>query len=109
MKIAVTAKGAGLGAWLDADFDHCLQVVIVDEDNHFEAWMNPERESDQMDQFLMVEKLINEKVACVITGKISEIALKKLQNSGIQVYLAEKKSILELVEAVQNHELQPVN
>lgn len=43
MKVAVTAKGAGLGAWLDPVFETCLQIVIVDDRDRFEAWMKRRR------------------------------------------------------------------
>ena len=38
MKIAVTAKGSGLGAWLDPVFEESRQLVPVSEKGRFESW-----------------------------------------------------------------------
>ncbi len=105
MKIAVTAKGAGLGAWLAPVFEDCLQIVIVDERNRFDAWMNPYREVSAMDSLALARKLAEEKVDVLVTGSISPQALILLKEAGIEVLLAERGSILELVEAVRNHTL----
>lgn len=105
MKIAVTAKGAGLGAWLDPVFETCLQIVIVDDQDRFEAWMNPYREASPKDGIALAEKLIDEKVNILITGTISPQAKEKLVSSGVEVFTADKGSILEIVEAACDHTL----
>jgi predicted Fe-Mo cluster-binding NifX family protein len=107
MKIAVTAKGAGLGAWLDPIFETCLQIVIVDDRDHFEAWMNPYREANSNDPLALAIKLVEEKVDMLVTGSISLQSLQKLSEAGIEVLCAERGSILELVEAARNHTLPP--
>jgi predicted Fe-Mo cluster-binding NifX family protein len=105
MKIAVTAKGAGLGAWLDPVFEACLQIVILDDRDRFEAWMNPFREASTNDNIALSTKLAEEKVDILITGSISPHSLEKLSAAGINVFCAEGGSILELVEAARNHTL----
>ena len=105
MKIAVTAKGAGLGAWLDPVFETCLQIVIVDDRDRFEAWMNPYREIYAMDPLALARKLTDEKLDMLITGTISPQALTLLKQAGIEVLLAEHGSILELVEAARRNTL----
>lgn len=107
MKIAVTAKGAGLGAWLDPVFETCLQIVIVDDRDRFEAWMNPYRGMNPMDPLPLAKKLAEEKVEKLVTGSISPQALTYLSEKGIEVLLAEGGSILELVEAARSHTLSP--
>ena len=107
MKIAVTAKGAGLGAWLDPDFESCLQIVIVDDRDRFEAWMNPYRDASTKDSLALAIKLAEEKVDMLVTGSISPQSLEKLGEAGIEVFCAERGSILELVEAARNHKLPP--
>ena len=107
MKIAVTAKGAGLGAWLDPMFETCLQIVIVDDRDRFEAWMNPFREANMSDPLALAKKLAEEKVDILVTGSISPQSLQKLSDAGIKVFCAERGSILELVEAARNHSLPP--
>lgn len=103
MKIAVTAKGAGLGAWLDPVFETCLQIIIVDDHDRFEAWMNPYRETN--DSLALAKKLMEEKVDMLVTGSITPQLLKKLGEAGIEVRTAERGSILELVEAARNRTL----
>lgn len=105
MRIAVTAKGAGLGAWLDPNFETCLQIVIVDDRDRFEAWMNPSREANTKDSLSVATKLVEEKVDILVTGSILPQSLQKLGEAGIEVFCAEGGSILELVEAARNHTL----
>lgn len=105
MRIAVTAKGAGLGAWLDPNFETCLQIVIVDDRDRFEAWLNPYREASTKDSPALAIKLTEEKVDILVTGSISLQSLEKLGGAGIKVFCAERGSILEIVEAARNHTL----
>lgn len=107
MKIAVTTKGAGLGAWLAPVFETCLQIIIVDDHDRFDAWMNPYRETSTNDPLALADKLIGEKVDILITGSITPQSLKKLSEVGIEVLAAERGSILELVEAARDHTLPP--
>lgn len=108
MKIAVTAKGAGLGAWLDPIFETCLQVVIVDDRDRFEAWMNPFREAGLNDGLALAAKLAEEKVGILVTGSISSQAKEILTVAGIDVIFAERGSILELVETARKHSFNSV-
>ncbi len=105
MKIAVTVKGAGLGAWLDPDFGKCLQIIVVDDRDRFEAWMNPYREANPPDGLALANKLLEEKVDALVTGSISPLALETLSSAGVVVFYAERGSTLELVEAVRTHTL----
>lgn len=105
MKIAVTSKGAGLGAWLDPNFETCLQIVIVDDRDRFEAWMNPYRETGRGDDLALATRLIQEKVDIVVTGSISPQSLEKLSKAEIKIFSAAGGSILELVDAARNHTL----
>jgi predicted Fe-Mo cluster-binding NifX family protein len=108
MKIAVTAKGAGLGAWLDPNFETCLQIVIVNEQDEFEAWANPFREGTEDDRVALANKLAEEEMDILVTGLISSQSLQKLVEAGIKVFYAKQGSILELVEAARNHKLPTV-
>lgn len=109
MRIAVTAKGAGLGAWLDPVFETCLQIVVVNDHDRFEAWMNPYHDIYATDSLALARKLIEENVGMLITGSISPQASSLLREKGIEVLLAEHGSILELVEAARAHRLPSVS
>lgn len=103
MQIAVTSKGAGLGAWLDPDFNRCAQIVIVDDKNRFQSWPNDFQPDD--DGVSLAQRLVAEQVVCVVTGLISTQASFILASAGIQVLLAQRGSVLELVEAARNGKL----
>lgn len=107
MKIALTAKGAGLGAWLDPNFADCLQIVIVDDRDRFEAWENPFRGKEPNDGTDLAARLIQEQVGTLITGVISAQALENLHEAGVVVYQVKHGSILELVEAARDGRLSP--
>jgi predicted Fe-Mo cluster-binding NifX family protein len=108
MNIAVTSKGAGLGAWLDPDFDHCLQVVIVDEDDRFQSWPGPNPSGSEDAARSLAERLVKEQVNGVVTGVLSPAALEILHAGGVRVFLAQKGSILQLVEAARGGSLLPI-
>lgn len=101
MKIAVTAKGAGLGAWLDPDFTNCLQIVIVDDRDRFEAWANPYREKQPKDGVDLAAQLIREQIDVLIAGVIPAQALTELLKAGVVVFQVKSGSVLELVEAAR--------
>jgi predicted Fe-Mo cluster-binding NifX family protein len=105
MRIAVTSKGAGLGAWLDPDFESCLQIVIVDDRDRFEAWMNPYREAGPEDRSALADRLVEERVDIVVTGALSPRSLEKFRAAGIAVFSAAQGAILEIVEAARNGKL----
>jgi predicted Fe-Mo cluster-binding NifX family protein len=105
MKIAVTSKGAGLGAWLDPNFENCLQIVIVDDRDRFEAWLNPYREASPADHLALATKLVEERIDVLVTGSISHQSLEKVRGAGINVFCAEGGAILEIVEAARNNKL----
>ena len=99
MKIAVSAKGAGLGAWLDPSFADCKHFVIVDENGKFEAW-EPNEHADQ-DIYSLVENIISLNIDVLITGQLPADVEKIFQEKGVQVITAEQGSVLELVERYQ--------
>jgi len=103
MKVAVTARGAGLGAWLDEDFAHCLQVVIVDDSDRFQAWDNPFREEpeDQAAEKL-ANRLIESNVNAIITRQIPASSEAILKKAGIDIHLAEQGAVLSLVEQARS-------
>lgn len=104
MKIAVTARGAGLGAWLDESFAHCMQIVVVDEKDRFEAWDNPYREEQEE---IAADKLANwfiqADIPVLITKAIPQKERRKIEQNGIRVVIAENGAVLDLVEKVRQN------
>ncbi len=98
MKIALTTKGSGLGAWLDDDFAHCKQVMIVNEDNRFSSWANEFLTTDKTFSDQLCQSLINEMPDILITGKINAECQQKLEKENIHVFPDESGFVLDLVE-----------
>ncbi|MGQ9715611.1 MAG: NifB/NifX family molybdenum-iron cluster-binding protein [Anaerolineae bacterium] len=108
MRIAVTAKGAGLGAWLDPDFGKCQQIVIVDEVGNFEAFPNPARDLPGGQGLAVAKSLTALGIDAVVTGILNPQAYRRLLEAGISVFLVEGEgSVLEAVEAVRSGQMQP--
>jgi len=99
MKIAVTSRGAGLGAWLDETFAHCLQIVIVDDSDRFQAWENPFRNQPEVEAAEnLARRLIEDGVQVVVTRQIPDHVQALLAEAGIRVHQADQGAVLSLVE-----------
>jgi len=109
MRIGLTAKGAGLGAWLDPHFGRCQQVVLVDENNRFEAWTNPSSERPGGAGISMAKRLADSGCTALITGVINPEAFEYLKERGIPVYLVGRGILLELIEALRDGDLSPAS
>ncbi len=107
MNIVLTAKGPGLGAWLDPVFARCGHLMLVDDDNRFDAWPNPQRET--ADAVALARDLAARRVDAVVTGVIPPDAYALLAQAGIPVYLVEVDAILTLTEVVREGALQPAD
>ncbi len=108
MNIVLTARGPGLGAWLDPDFGHCGHLMLIAADDHFESWPNPYRELET-GAVALAQQLVERHVNAVVTGVLYPAAYAILSEASIPVYLAEVDAILTLVEAVREGELQPAD
>ena len=107
MRIAITSRGAGLGARLDPHFGKCKQILIVDDEDRFDAWENPASDESGGQGILLAGRLAETSCDGLITGVINPQAYDLLREGGIDVYLADKGSILDLVELVRDGSLQP--
>ncbi len=101
MRIALTVKGAGLGAWLDDDFADCMQVMIVNDENSFESWINPFRGGAELQSLQLADKIIAEQIDVLITAKVSQKIIERFQDAGIQVVFNKDGSVLDRVEEVR--------
>lgn len=101
MKIALTVKGVGLGAWLDDDFTHCGFVMIVDDDNRFDSWKNPTPGVEEESNQALAEIILQAKPDTLMTGKIPAAEKAALISQGIQVVDNQTGFVLELLEAAR--------
>lgn len=99
MVVAVAAKGAGLGAWVDDSFAGCRQIVVVREDGRFEAFANPY--PGDASGMALAEKLIAEvrPLGALVTGGVGTEVLELFARGGIAVHSARSGSVMELAEA----------
>jgi len=107
MKIAVTAKGAGLGAWLDPEFEKSLQIVIIDDTDRFTSFQPQLLLSGGRPGVAAAARLVEERIDVLVTGSIQPEASSPLRAAGIAVLQAESGSVLELVEKARRKELLP--
>lgn len=98
MKIALTVKGVGLGAWLDDDFAHCGFVMLVDDDNQFESWKNPAAEIEGQPSQELTAFIAQVKPDVLVTGKIPDAHMAHLTSQGIQVLSDREGFVLELLD-----------
>lgn len=102
MKIALTVKGAGLGAWLDDDFAHCGHVMVVEEGYQFTSWINPDKESVTDGAENLLNSIILEDVDFLVTGKISTSEKEILVKAGVKVIENKDGAVLNLLDEISN-------
>lgn len=109
MNVIVMAKGAGLGAWVDQDFAHARQIVLVKDSGGFEAAANPfassagTESSAKLAQFILSEF---RDIGAIVAGAIDDDAKSTLQENGISIFIAAKGSVMELAEAAREGKLE---
>jgi predicted Fe-Mo cluster-binding NifX family protein len=102
MKIAVSSKGAGLGAWLEPDLEKCGFLMIVDEIYHFEAIENKNSEID------LAREAVASGATALVAGRLQDSTRDFLLKNHIALYCAHEGSVLELVEKTSAGELNPL-
>lgn len=98
MKIALTVKGAGLGAWLDDSFALCNQVMVVDDNNHFTSWLNPYKDAQDDSELALANAIIDEQVDVLITSQISIADVNKMTEAGVKVVIKNGGTVFDLVD-----------
>lgn len=99
MNVIVMAKGAGLGAWVDEDFAHARQIVLVKDSGGFEARENPLAQGAPDSAALAQFVLRTFPVAHVIVaGAFDDAAASFFAQHGITAIAAARGSVMELAE-----------
>ena len=107
MEIALTAKGPGLGAWLDPELATCGHIMIVDDRDRFRSWPNAFGGAQVENDVVLAQRLVESGIDALITGTLSAQAYAVLRAAGIDVYLSDVDAVLTLVERVREGVLQP--
>ncbi|MFU8827393.1 MAG: NifB/NifX family molybdenum-iron cluster-binding protein [Brevefilum sp.] len=102
MKIALTVKGVGLGAWVE-DYAQCGFVMTVDDDNRFDSWKNPAAEMADQPSQTITDYVLRETPDVLITGMISENLKEMLIARGVRVMDNLEGFVLELLEHARVH------
>jgi predicted Fe-Mo cluster-binding NifX family protein len=98
MRIALTVKGVGFGAWLDDDFAHCGFVMVVDDDNQFDSWKNPASEEQALPSQELTDFILQTNPDVLITGTITDSQKAALTAQEIKVLADRTGFVLELLE-----------
>jgi predicted Fe-Mo cluster-binding NifX family protein len=105
MKVAISSKGAGLGAWMEPVLGQCGFLVVVTEDRDFFAIENSNRESADFNELALVKDAVAQGINALIAGSMAELTKTYLQENSIKVYQAQQGSVLELVELLLDGKL----
>ena len=105
MIVAITAKGAGLGAMLDDDFASSRQFVIVDDDASFSALANTFASDTSGAAFAKMIVATVHPLDAIVTRNIRAEALDILMRNGIAVYSADKGAVMDLADSARAGEL----
>ncbi len=107
MKVAVSALGENLSSQVDMRFGRAKKIIVVDSETMtFKVIENTINANAMQGAGIQTaEKIIEFGVDSVITGNIGPKALKILNLAGIKVFLSEKSSVLEAIDALQTGKL----
>lgn len=103
MKIAVSSKGAGLGAWIEPDLSKCGFLMVVDDSFKFIAIENEGNATD------LITQAADEGIEALVAGTLEDEIIEILKGKEIKIFIAQQGSILELVEQVNTGNLMPLS
>lgn len=111
MKIAVTAQGKKLTSEIDLRFGRAQWLVVVDtESGDFQAHDNTVNLNAAQGAGIQTgQNIANLGAQAVITGNVGPNAFKTLNAAGVKIFLAEKQTVAEAVEALKVEKLKEVN
>jgi predicted Fe-Mo cluster-binding NifX family protein len=108
VKIVVAANGTGLDAPTSLVFGRSTFYVLADtETMRVEAMVNPEKRSLRGVGFQTPELIVERGAQAVVTGSVGPNAFKVLQSLGVPVYLCERGTVREAIEAYKAGRLRP--
>ncbi|MGB9586286.1 MAG: NifB/NifX family molybdenum-iron cluster-binding protein, partial [Anaerolineales bacterium] len=86
----------------DEDLLHCKQIVVVDENDRFEAWSNPFKEDTSATaEVQLAHWIVDQGIQVLITNLISPESRAILENASVKIYQAKEGAVLSLVEQVR--------
>lgn len=87
-----------MGAWLDDDFAHCNQVMIIDNNNQFESWENSHKNGDEQAMLLLAAEITHQNVDVLITNHLPPCVQHLFATNNIKIIEKSSGTVLTLVE-----------
>ena len=111
MKVAVTSQGEELSSEVDPRFGRAKWLIVVDtETGKSEAHDNAlNMNATQGAGIQTGQNISNLGVDAVITGNIGPNAFRTLNAAGVRIFLAEKQTVDEAINAFKAHGLKEVD
>ena len=111
MKIAITAQGKELSSEIDLRFGRAKWIIVVDsETGDFTAHDNVVNLNAVQGAGIQTgQNIANLGVEAVITGNVGPNAFKTLDTAGVKMFLAEKTTVQEAIDALKAGKLEEVD
>ena len=111
MKIAVTAQGNELSSEIDLRFGRAKWLIIFDtETNDFQAYDNDVNLNAAQGAGIQTgQNVANFGADVVITGNVGPKACMTLNAADVKIYLAEKQTVQQAIEAFKAGQLKQVD
>ena len=111
MKVAVTAQGKELASQIDQRFGRAKWLIVIDtETGDFQSHDNAMNQNAVQGAGIQTgQNIANLGVEAVITGNVGPNASKTLNAAKVRVFLAEKQTVREALDAFKAGELKEVD
>jgi len=111
MKIAITSQGKELSSEVDSRFGRAKFLLVVDtETGDFQVYDNVINMNAVQGAGIQTgQNIANLGVEAVITGNVGPNAFKTLSAAGIRVFLAEKQTVADVIDAFKAGKLKEAN
>jgi predicted Fe-Mo cluster-binding NifX family protein len=107
MKIVITASGAELDAPFESRFGRCPYYIFIETDSqNWEAVPNPAASAGGGAGTQAVQFVTKKGAQAVISGRYGPNAFQAFQAAGVQMYVANRDSVNDVLDAFLNAELE---
>ena len=106
MKVLLVTKEGSLSSQVDKRFGHGAYFIVYDsETGESEVFKNIINDEPQYGVGFFLNKGVN----AVVVGNIGPNSFDRLNDEGVEIYVARKMTGKEAVDKIVNRELKPVN
>ena len=111
MKIAITAQDKELSSEIDLRFGRAKWLIVIDtETNNFQAHDNVVNLNAVQGAGIQTgQNISNLGVEAAITGNVGPNAFKTLNAAGVKIFLTEKQTVQETIDAFKAGKLKEVD